>query len=252
MARLPRLVVPGVPLHLIQRGNNRSPTFFTADDYQRYGEVLLEASQRFGCAIHAYVLMTNHVHLLLTPQGERGPARMMQAVGRVFVRHMNVRYRRTGTLWEGRYRSTLVDSNLYLLACSRYIELNPVRARMVEQPGQYRWSSYRHNAHGEPDDLVTAHPLCPALYSDPAARQEAYRRLFEAHLEQKTLDAIRYATNRGAALGHAPFRPQVEVALRRRPPRLSHGGDRRSKAFTGSVVDPGSEGIVPHFADQRL
>ncbi len=231
MARLPRLVVPGAPLHLIQRGNNRSATFFTADDYKRYGEVLLEASQRFGCAIHAYVLMTNHVHLLLTPGDGRGPARMMQAIGRAFVRHVNARYRRTGTLWEGRYRSTLVDSDQYLLACSRYIELNPVRAQMVEQPGQYRWSSHRHNAYGEPDDLITPHPIYEALHSDPAARKEAYRALFERHLEQKTLDAIRCATNRGAALGHPPCRPETEDALRRRMMRLPHGGDRRSKAF---------------------
>lgn len=230
MARLPRLVVPGAPLHLIQRGNNRSTTFFTADDCQRYAEVLLETSQRFGCAIHAYVLMTNHVHLLLTPDNERGPARMMQAIGRVFVRYVNARYRRTGTLWEGRYRSALVDTDRYLLVCSRYIELNPVRARMVEQPGQYRWSSYRHNAHGEPDDLITPHLIYQALHSEPAARQEAYRALFERHLEHGTLDVIRCATNRGAALGHVPVHRADEVALRRRV-RLPHGGDRRSKAF---------------------
>lgn len=244
MARLPRLVMPGAPMHLIQRGNNRSATFFAAGDYRLYRDVLVETSQRFGCAIHAYVLMTNHVHLLITPADEHGPARMMQAIGRLFVRHVNTRYQRTGTLWEGRYRSTLVDSDQYLLACSRYIELNPVRAGMVQQPGEYRWSSYRHNALGEDEGTITPHRVYQALDRDTAARQEAYRSLFSKQLEEKTVLAIRSATNSGGALGPEPFREQVEVTLRRRVTRLPHGGDRRSKAFRAAqeegvrLVDP--------------
>lgn len=231
MARLPRVVIPGLPLHVIQRGNNRSLTFLAAEDYRRYREVLLNASQRFGCAIHAYVLMTNHVHLLLTPEDERGPARMMQAIGRVYVRHVNARHQRTGTLWEGRYRSTLVDSERYLLACFRYIELNPVRAGMVKHPDRYRWSSYRHNADGVPDRLITAHAAYQALASSPEARREAYRVLFGHELERKTLDVIRGATNRGIVLGDSSVGNEIEAAVGTRATRLRHGGDRRSEAF---------------------
>lgn len=242
MARLPRFVVAGVPLHLIQRGHNRSAVFRAEDDYQRYTMVLQDASHRLGCAIHAYVLMTNHVHLLLTPRDEAGPARLMQSVGRVYVQYVNERYRRTGTLWEGRYRATLVDSERYLLACSRYIELNPVRARMVEHPSQYRWSSYGHNAHGDRDSLITQHALYQALDSGSEDRRAAYRALFETQPEAEAIHAIRRATNRGTALGDAPFCEEIEVALRRRvtPPR--HGGDRRSGTFQSKFRGTASAG----------
>lgn len=231
MARLPRLVIPGTPMHLIQRGNNRSAAFIADGDYACYAAMLMEASQRFGCAIHAYVLMTNHVHLLLTPGDESAPARMMQTLGRMYVPYVNARYRRTGTLWEGRYRSTVVDSENYLLACSRYIELNPVRARMVADPSQYRWSSYRCNAQGHDDGLITPHERYRSLDSGAAARQKAYRTLFERQLELETLGTIRRATNRGSVLGHAAFRQEVQAALRDRVTRVPHGGDRRSEMF---------------------
>jgi len=231
MARLPRLVIPGQPLHLIQRGNNRSATFFADEDYQNYRDSLRQASQRFGCAIHAYVLMTNHVHLLITPDSEQGPARMMQAVGRRYVRYVNGCYRRTGTLWEGRYKSAMIDSEHYLLACSRYIELNPVRAEVVEDPAQYRWSSYRHNAVGRLDPLITPHALYRALGSQPTDQQAAYRALCMIHVEPQTLDEIRRTTNDGTILGHDRFREQIEAALQRRVTRATHGGDRRSEAY---------------------
>ena len=231
MARAPRLVIPGQPLHLIQRGNNRSVSFFADEDYQFYCDTLLQASRRFGCAIHAYVLMTNHVHLLLTPDDDLASARMMQAVGRRYVRYVNDRYRRTGTLWEGRYKSSIVDSERYLLVCSRYIELNPIRAEMVADPSQYRWSSYRHNAYGESDELITSHPLYHALGRDALDQQSAYRALFSAHLDTQTLEAIRDATNNSTVLGNERFREQIEAALKRRLTRLNHGGDRRSEAF---------------------
>jgi len=231
MARWPRLVVPGNPVHVIQRGNNRTPTFHSADDFERYRETLCDTSRRFGCAIHAYVLMTNHVHLLVTPDDERGLSRMMQTIGRRYVRYVNARNHRTGTLWEGRFKSAVVDSERYFFACSRYIELNPVRARMVDEPNRYRWSSHRHNAHGETDALIAPHMLYHALGSSPADRQVAYRALFRAPMEPQTLDGIRRATNRGVVLGGAGFCDRIEGMLGRRVSRLPHGGDRRRAAF---------------------
>lgn len=238
MPRSPRFVVPGVPLHIIQRGNNRSVTFFAAEDYDCYRDALCTAGRLFDCAVHAYVLMTNHVHLLITPEEVRGPSRMMQAVGRRFVSHINRRHHRTGTLWEGRFRSALVDSEHYLLVCSRYIELNPVRAGMVQHPGQYRWSSYRHNAYGEPDALITPHASYDALGSVPTDRQTGYQALFQGELEPQTLDAVRRSAHAGRVLGNTRFREHVEAALRRRVTqargsprgRAAHGGRREDRS----------------------
>jgi putative transposase len=231
MARMPRIVIPGQPLHVIQRGNNRADVFLERSDYPRYLNDLREAAERHGCAIHAYVLMTNHVHLLLTPDDEQGPARMMQAVGRRYVRYVNTRHGRTGTLWEGRYKSVVVDSESYLLVCSRYIELNPVRAGMVVHPGEYSWSSYGCNARGLTDNLITPHPIYRALGPTVAEREAAYRALFDGHLESRTLREIRDATHAGTILGGKPFWKEVEAVLRRPVTRLNHGGDRRSKAY---------------------
>lgn len=231
MPRPPRLVLPGEPLHLIQRGNNRSAIFFADDDYAHFHETLVETSCRHDCAIHAYVFMTNHVHLLVTPTDAQGVPRLMQAAGRRYVRYVNDRYRRTGTLWEGRYKSTLINSERYLLTCARYIELNPVRAAMVDRPEQYRWSSYRANALGTTDNLVTPHPLYRALGASAEARHATYRELFSAHLDPDTLKAIRTATHTGAVLGSERFREEIEAALKRRVSRHIHGGDRRSDSF---------------------
>ena len=231
MPRPPRLVLPGYPLHLIQRGNDRSATFRVDEDYVVFRNALLVASRRVGCAIHAYVFMTNHVHLLVTPADEQGPAEMMQSVGRRYVRYFNERYRRTGTLWEGRYRSSLVESDGYLLACSRYIELNPVRAGIVTDPCRYRWSSYRHNAWGDPDDLVTPHAVYRALGTHGLQRRAAYRRLCQTVPEPGATDTIRNATRLGLVLGNQWFQRQIEVIVERRLGRLRHGGDRRSEQF---------------------
>ena len=203
MPRTPRPIVPGQPLHLIQRGNNRTASFHDRHDFAFYLRVLHDVSRRAGCAIHAYVLMTNHVHLLVTPETEGGPARMMQGVGRRYVRYFNERRGRTGTLWEGRYRSTLVDSDRYFLACSRYIELNPVRAGIVADPAAYGWSSFRRNAMGRDDRVITPHATYRALGSCAAERCAAYRALFDAPLGSDTLDAIRGAAKTGAVLGTA-------------------------------------------------
>jgi putative transposase len=187
-------------LHLIQRGNNRTTTFHCAGDFLRYREVLHHASHRFRCAIHAYALMTNHVHLLVTPEDDRGPSRMIQLIGQQYVRYLNTRHRRTGTLWEGRFRSSAIDSERYFLTCSRYVELNPVRAGMVDDAHQYRWSSHGHNAYGDVDQLVTPHLLYRALGATPADRQEAYRSMFQAPIEPSTVEIIRRATNSGVRI----------------------------------------------------
>ena len=229
MARLPRYFVPGMPLHLIQRGNNRQVIFAGDEDFAFFRGCLLDASRREGLAIHAYVFMTNHVHLLATPASDTSAGRTLQSVGRRYVQHFNHRYGRTGTLWEGRYKSTVVDAESYLRACSRYIELNPVRAGMVVHPRDYRWSSYRAHADGECDDLVTDHPLYLSMGSDAAARQAAYRQLFHAGLEEAQIANIREATNKGWALGNDRFREQIEALANRRASPRKPGRPAREK-----------------------
>ena len=172
MARLGRYFLPDQPLPVIQRGNNRAPIFFGDDDYERYRTWLGEAAAAYGCAIHAYVLMTNHVHLLVTPREDESLPRTMQSLGRRYVRHVNTRYRRSGTLWEGRYRAAPIDSEAYFLACCRYIELKPVRAGMVGHARDYPWSSWRAQALGAGDPLVTPHALYRALGRSAAERQK--------------------------------------------------------------------------------
>lgn len=185
MARLPRYVLPGQPQHVIQRDNNRGVTFFAEEDYSFYRECLKKACDKHGCAVHAYVSMTNPVHLLLTPDNSASITKVMQSVGRRYVQYVNYSYRRTGTLWEGRYKATLIDSEQYLLTCSRYIELNPVRAGIVAYPGDYLSSSYRAHAYGQPDKLVQDHPLNTALGSTDFTRQEAYRDLFKVQIDTR-------------------------------------------------------------------
>lgn len=201
MPRPPRVVLAGHTLHVIQRGNNRSACFVDDEDYACYLAALRYSSERARCPVHAYVLMTNHVHLLVTASEARAPARMMQALGRTYVRYFNDRHGRTGTLWEGRYRSSLIGSARYFLQCSRYIETNPVRAGLVSRPGDFEWSSFRSNAEGQPDALVRRHAMYLALGRSDSTRRAAYRALFEAPLDARVLDAIRRATNQGIALG---------------------------------------------------
>jgi len=208
--RKPRFTLPGVPQHVIQRGNNREPCFFVEEDYNRYLTDLSETAVRHACAIHAYCLMTNHVHLLMTPMREHSISQTMQALGRRYVYYVNKTYRRTGTLWEGRYKASLIDSEAYLLSCMRYIELNPVRANMVEHPGEYRWSSYTANAQGEFTSVLTPHPLYLALDPDSPAREHAYRELFRYHLDTDTLHEIRKALNHELVLGRSYFKEKIE------------------------------------------
>lgn len=193
--------MPDIPLHIIQRGNNRVPCFGCDSDYLAYLDMLGECALDCGCAIHAYVLMTNHVHLLLSPDDVDSPSIMMQRLGRRYVRYFNHRHHRTGTLWEGRFRSCLVLDAEYLLTCYRYIELNPVRARMVASPRDYPWSSYRTNALGYPDQIVKPHRVYTGMGEDAQTRQAAYNRMFDDALSDETLEQIRSASNGNRALG---------------------------------------------------
>ena len=194
MPRLRRIVTPGQPLHITQRGINHWPTFFEAVDYARYRLALQRASDDAGCIVHAYVLMTNHIHLLLTPKDTMAPARMMQALGRCYVRYFNDRYRRTGTLWEGSFRSKPIASDEHLLSCYRYIELNPVSAKLVGDPRAYEWSSFHANADGRHDPIVQPHPLYLALGAGPEDRRSSYRELFTRELVPDVIAALRAGT----------------------------------------------------------
>ena len=176
MARLGRYFLPDQPLHVIQRGNNRQAIFFDEVDYAWFRTFLAEAADACGCAIHAYVFMTNHIHLLVTPNRETSLPRMMQSLGRRYVRQVNDVYRRTGTLWEGRYRAAPIDSEPYFLTCCRYIELNPVRARMSATLRDYPWSSYQANAHGVPDPLIRKHDLYQRLGRLPPPHDHSHHR----------------------------------------------------------------------------
>ena len=213
MPRRPRLQLAEVPLHIVQRGINREPCFFAEEDYHCYLHWLEEAARDCRCAIHAYALMTNHVHLLLTPTVNGSPARLMQSLGRRYVQYINRFYRRTGSLWEGRYKSSIVQAETYLLACYRYIELNPVRADMVADPGQYRWSSYRANGLGLPDARLTPHPLYLAQGLGAMERTHAYRALFRPHLDAEAAVDIRQALQLGMPVGRDRFAELVCAAL---------------------------------------
>jgi len=231
MARRPRINLPGIPQHVVQRGNNRQASFFIEQDYAVYLDKLKEYSRRFQVAVHAYVLMTNHVHLLVTPMRERGVSQLMQSLGRYYVRYINQTHKRSGTLWEGRFKSSLVDSDRYLLLVSRYIELNPVRANMVVHPSEYPWSSYRHNAQGRDIGLLTEHPVYLSLAKDKAGRKAAYQALFKTQLPEYSVKQIREAQQKTWVLGSERFKAQIACQLGRTIEVLSHGGDRKSAVF---------------------
>lgn len=231
MARLSRMVIPGQPQHIIVRGNNRSEIFCCDADYRYYLEKLQAACKKHDCQVHAYVLMTNHVHLLMTPFSETGLSKALQMLGRYYVQYFNYCYRRTGTLWEGRYKATLIDSESYLLACMRYIELNPVRADMVADPAEYPWSSYRFNALGQIDDLVTPHIEFHRLGADDSTRQAAYRTLFNQSISETQINEIREATNKAWVLGDSRFKERIQSQLERRVEPIPRGGDRKSAQF---------------------
>lgn len=226
MARKPRFVLPGVPQHIIQRGNNREPCFYADADYSRYLSNLHEAAQKNNAAIHAYVLMTSHVHLLVTPGSPFSIMHMMQDLERKYVRYINHTYQRTGTLWEGRYKASLVDSEDYLLTYMRNIELNPVRANMVDHPSAYRWSSYTANTGGVNNLLIEPHPIYQSLGDTSTSRQYAYRELFRSHLEPEQVHQIREAINQELVLGRNDFKDKIERMTQRqtKPKPLGRSG----------------------------
>lgn len=220
MPRRARLRFAGVPLHIIQRGNNRIACFFAAQDYQFYLFNLDELGRRFECGVHAYVLMTNHVHMLITPAENDSASLLMKHLGQRYVQYINRVYRRSGTLWEGRFKSSLVQRQGYLLKCQRYIELNPVRAGIVPHPCDYPWSSYRANGDLRASVLVTPHDGYVALGETPEQRAAAYRRLFQSDLDEEDLKEIRSAANGGFALGNQRFKEEIAAMLGRRVERL--------------------------------
>lgn len=211
MPRRPRILVDGLPLHIVQRGHNRAPCFFVDGDYGRYLHWLGEALLETDCALHAYALMTNHVHLLLTPKAAAMVPALIISLGRRYVQHVNRRHQWTGTLWDSRYKSSLVEADDYFLACQRYIELNPVRAGLVADPAHYRWTSYRTNALGQSDDRLTPHPSYLALSSGTIERQRAYRALFCDQIDHPAIDDIRLALNQNQPLGNERFRAKIAL-----------------------------------------
>jgi len=231
MARLPRFVLPGQPQHVIQRGNNKAPIFKQKQDYLFYLEKLAEACGRFGCEIHAYILMTNHVHLLMTPDSENSISKTMQSLGRYYVQYFNYRYERTGTLWEGRYKASLLHSEQYLLTCYRYIELNPVRAGMVDHPSDYPWSSYQFNAQGQINPIVSPHTIYQQLGKSKETRQSAYRQLFRHRLSDQTITDIREATNKAWVLGNDRFQTKIAKLTQRQTKPKTRGEDHKSNQF---------------------
>jgi len=223
MARLPRLTLPGHPHHVIQRGNNRQAIFATAADRQMMLDLLDENARKFAVAIHAYVLMDNHFHLLATPQTADGLPQMMQAVGRRYVRYFNDNQQRSGTLWEGRYKSTLIQTERYLLACMAYIDLNPVRAGMVAQARDYPWSSHGHYIGLRTDKLLTPHPLVWALGNTPFAREAAYAELVQAGISAGQQQALTDSALRGWALGEPDFVKNLQKMTVRRVSKSTAG-----------------------------
>ena len=213
MARRLRYLLPGVAVHLIQRGVNRAACFVEENDRLVYLSQLGDLADKYGCAVHAYCLMTNHVHLLVTPAEAKSCTALMRDLGRRYVPYFNRRRQRTGTLWEGRFRSCLVESAHYLLACYRYIELNPVRAGMVNRPDAYAWSSYAVNTGTRCDGFISPHPEFTALAESEEKRHAAYRGLFAEEIDEPLLQAIRDATNGGYALASEAFKESVLAPL---------------------------------------
>ena len=216
MPRRARLAIAGIPWHIIQRGNNRSPCFYHEGDYYFYLKQLGEQARKFGCLVHAYCLMTNHVHLLITPPEQDSASLLMKNLGQRYTQFINRTYQRTGTLWEGRFKSCLTQEEGYVLACYRYIELNPVRAGIVFHPRDFPWSSFSRNGDGRPNKIITSHRQYVNLAAFREERLTNYRELIEEVLDEGELSAIRGATNSNYVLGNSRFQKEIELALGRR------------------------------------
>jgi putative transposase len=236
MARHPRIIVPGVALHIRQRGNDRNTCFRSDADRLTYLSLLRDSSSQHGCALHAYCLMTNHVHLLVTPVSVHACALMMRDLGRWYSAYFNRRHERTGTLWEGRFRSCPVDSARYVLGCYRYIELNPVRAFMVSSPDAYPWSSYRANAGLAPDPSLSPHVEYTGLSPADESRHAAYRGLFDGAADEEFLKTVRSATRGGYPLARDSLTSHlkslgVHIAPRKRGPRAQEKPTREVESL---------------------
>jgi putative transposase len=238
MPRPPRLDLAGIPQHVVQRAVDRRPCFVLDVHYREYLKHLFEQSESLGCEIHAYVLMTNHVHLLATPRENGGIGRLMQSLGRRYVGFFNTTMERSGTLWEGRFKSCLVDSETYLFRCYRYIELNPVRAGMVRQPSGFQWSSYRCNGMGRTDPLVTPHPGYLALGPDREERARAYRAIVAQGCDVAEAEHIRTMTSRNRAFGGEQFRRELEAKHGRPMTVMRRGPKPKKTANLNQESDP--------------
>ena len=235
MARLSRIVIPNQPLHIMHRGNNRQDIFDSEEDMVRIKADIKASLSKSGCSLHAYVIMTNHLHLLITPRNKAKLAAFMQSVANRYVRYFNAQHQRTGTIWEGRFKSCLVDSDQYLFALHKYIEMNPVKAGMAEDIAEYPWSSYQHNALGQADPLITEHERYQSLGVSHKQRSDVYLDMFEQFNTSAQDVDITQATLRGEVYGSEAFHRKIS-ALISRPTRLtSHGGDRKSEAFHDQV-----------------
>ncbi len=228
MARLPRYTIKNQPQHIIQRGLDGQDIFIDNDDYQFYWECLRDAAKTNHLKVHSYILMPDHVHLLASPGSERSIPKTLQSLGRRYVQYFNAIYGASGTLWEGRYRATVLDSKEFLLNCSRYIELNGVRAGLVDHPEEYDWSSYAHNALGQEDPLISAHREYKKLATWVKPAHRVYQSLFKNQISVDELEIIRESTNKGWALGNEKFAAKIEKLGGRRATRLRRGRPRLS------------------------
>lgn len=238
MPRQPRYFLPGYPQHIVIRGVNRQDTFFEPDDYERFKRTLGYAAEQYGCAMHGYVLMTNHVHMLATPNDEKSIPKVMQAIGRSYVQWLNRKYERTGALWQGRYKSCLVEDDQYFLTCQRYIELNPVRAGLVAHPAAYPQSSYHCNALGQSNPLLTAHEVYLGLGRSTLERCTTYSRMFGIDLDTESVARIRDSTNSCLVLGTESFKDHIESVINRsvRPARMGRPKNSARPIKCGSTL----------------
>lgn len=232
MARLPRLVVPNQPHHILQNGIDRQPIFRDAADHTHFLGWLREAARHFKVAVHAYALLPSQLQLLASPSDSTGLARMMQWVGRHYVPYFNAKYQRAGTLWQGRYKATVIDSENYFLTCSQYIELSPVRLGLAGSPGDYPWSSHAHHLGMRPDPLIQDHPLFWALGNTPFDREAAYRNLVDQGLSENQWLALETAIAKGWPLGSEKFLNMLAKQASRRVSPARRGRPAKPKAET--------------------
>jgi len=231
MPRKPRMYLADVPAHIVQRGNNREPCFFAEDDCRYYLDRLSQALKRYQVKLHAYVLMTNHVHLLMTPSNAEGISKVMSLLGQHYVMYINRTYRRSGTLWEGRHKASIVNAEEYLLLCYRYIELNPIRAGMVKSPEEYPWSSYAYHAWGRGNELINDHDIYLGLGQTEEERCYLYRELFQAALSERDIHTISHSFHYNYPPGNERFKEKIEETLKRQVGHAKHG--RPKQAATG-------------------